>query len=339
MTHKLVVCIRNITEDQKQAMRDAAQSRGWTCEIYDNKEEALTAAKNAEVVFADSPRYALDAPDLRWIISPSAGVNHFIKSDHFRESGVMLSNSSGAYGVTIAEHIVMAALTMLRRLPEYQEHVRAKNWTRGYTLKSIKDARITVIGTGDIGQEAARRLKGFGPERIVGVNTSGENPDAELFDWAVPAATPGSTAPAGEPENAAPAATLDAVLPETDILIMAIPATPLTYHLMNEKRLAMLPDGALIVNVGRGTTIDEPALIRELKSGRLRAALDVFEKEPIPEDSELWDCPNLLITPHVSGDMYLPYTVQRIVDLFIEDFLRYTEGEKPLRFVDLGKGY
>ena len=321
MTHKLVVCISNITEDQKQAMRDAAKSRGWTCEIYDNKEEALAAAKNAEVVFADSPRYAFDAPDLRWIISPSAGVNHFIKSEHFRESGVMLSNSSGAYGVTIAEHIVMAALTMLRRLPEYQEHIRAKEWSRGYTLKSIKDARITIIGTGDIGQETARRLKGFGPERIVGVNTSGENPDAELFDCTLPAAT------------------LDTVLTETDILIMAIPATPLTYHLMDEKRLAMLPDGALIVNVGRGTTIDEPALISELKSGRLRAALDVFEKEPIPEDSELWDCPNLLITPHISGDMYLPYTVQRIVDLFIEDFLRYTEGEKPLRFVDLGKGY
>ena len=321
MTHKLVVCIRNITEDQKQAMRDAAQSRGWTCEIYDDKEEALAAAKNAEVVFADSPRYAIDAPDLRWIISPSAGVNHFIKSDHFRESGVMLSNSSGAYGVTIAEHIVMAALTMLRRIPEYQEHVRAKDWFRGYALKSIKDARITVIGTGDIGQETARRLKGFDPERIIGVNTSGENPDGELFDIALPASG------------------LDTILPETDILIMAIPATPLTYHLMDEKRLAMLPDGALIVNVGRGTTIDEPALIRELKTGRLRAALDVFEKEPIPEDSELWDCPNLLITPHVSGDMYLPYTVQRIVDLFIEDFLRYTEGEKPLRYVDLSKGY
>ena len=321
MTHKLVVCIRNITEDQKQAMRDAAESRGWTCEICDNKEEALAAAKKAEVVFADSPRYAFDAPDLRWIISPSAGVNHFIKSEHFRESGVMLSNSSGAYGVTIAEHIVMAALTMLRRLPEYQEHIRAKEWSRGYTLKSIKDARITIIGTGDIGQETARRLKGFGPERIVGVNTSGENPDAELFDIALPASG------------------LDIIIPETDILIMAIPATPLTYHLMDEERLSMLPDGALIVNVGRGTTIDEPALISELKSGRLRAALDVFEKEPIPEDSELWDCPNLLITPHISGDMYLPYTVQRIVDLFIEDFLRYTEGEKPLRFVDLGKGY
>ena len=330
MTHKLVVCIRNITEEQKKAMRDAAESRGWTCEIYDKKEDALAAAKDAEVVFADTPRYALDAPELKWIISPSAGVNHFVKSEHFRESGVMLSNSSGAYGVTIAEHIVMTALAMLRRLPEYQTHMASRDWFRGYTLKSIKDARITIIGTGDIGQETARRLKGFGPERIVGVNTRGENPDGSLFDCTVPAAAPGS---------AAPAASLDTVLPETDILIMAIPATPLTYHLMDEKRLAMLPDGALVINVGRGVTIDEPALIRELKQGRLRAALDVFEKEPIPEDSELWDCPNLLITPHVSGDMYLPYTVQRIVDLFIEDFLRYTEGEKPLRYVDLSKGY
>ena len=108
---------------------------------------------------------------------------------------------------------------------------------------------------------------------------------------------------------------------------------------MDSDRLKLLPDGAVIVNVGRGSCIDEAALIEELKAGRLRAALDVFEKEPIPADSELWDCPNLLITPHVAGDMFLPYTVQRIVDLFIEDFERYVRGEKPLRSVDLNKGY
>jgi phosphoglycerate dehydrogenase-like enzyme len=108
---------------------------------------------------------------------------------------------------------------------------------------------------------------------------------------------------------------------------------------MDRERLKLLPDKALVVNVGRGACIDQTALLEELKADRLRAALDVFEKEPIPEDSEIWNWPNLLITPHVSGDMMLPYTVQKIVDMFLEDFELYNEGKKPSRLVDLRKGY
>ena len=129
------------------------------------------------------------------------------------------------------------------------------------------------------------------------------------------------------------------VLPETDILVMSLPATASTYHIMDSDKLALLPDGAVIINVGRGNCIDQEALVEELKAGRLRAALDVFEKEPIPADSELWDCPNLMITPHVAGDMFLPYTVQKIVDQFLEDFKRYNEGKSLLRRVDLDRGY
>ena len=321
MKHKLIVCIRNITEKQKDDIRSTAESRGWTAEIYDDKAEALEASHDAEVVFADTPRYVLHAPDLKWMISPSAGVNHFIKNEAFLKSGVMLSNSSGAYGVTIAEHIVMQALFMLRMMPEYQKAVKNGEWVRGYTLKSIKDSRITLLGTGDIGCETAKRLRAFDPGVITGVNTTGSDPMPGLFD------------------RTKPIDDIDSILPDTDILIMSLPFTPKTYHILDEKRLGMLPQGSLVINVGRGVTIDEEALKKELKAGRLRAALDVFEKEPIPEGSDLWDMPNLLITPHVAGDMFLPYTVQRIVDLFIQDFIRYTQGERPLRLVDPKKGY
>ena len=320
MSHKLVVSIRNITEEQWSSIQQTAAAYGWTAEFYADEDEATRAAKDAEVVFADSPKFVIGSDTVRWITSPSAGVNHFTGSDAFRAKGIMLSNSSGAYGVTISEHIIMAALTMMRFIPEYEAEIKNRKWTRGMTLKSLKNCRATLLGTGDIGTEAAKRLRGFDPERIVGVNTRGTDPEG-IFDL---------TAPVSE---------LDKILPETDLLIMSLPATKNTYHIMDRDKLRLLPDGAIIVNVGRGNTIDEKALIEELKANRLRAALDVFEKEPIPEDSGLWDCPNLLITPHVSGDMFLPYTVQRIVDLFIEDFERYVKGEKPLRLVDLDKGY
>lgn len=320
MNHKLVVSIRNITDEQWEAIENTAASHGWTAEFYPDEDEATQAAMDAEVVFADSPKFVVGSDTVKWIISPSAGVNHFTRSDEFRSKEILLSNSSSAYGVTISEHIIMAALAMMRFIPEYEADIKNRKWTRCIALKSLKNCRAALLGTGDIGTETAKRLRAFGPDRIVGVNTKGTDPDG-LFDTAIPVSE------------------LESVLPETDLLVMSLPATPKTYRIMDRDKLKLLPDGSVIVNVGRGSCIDEAALIEELKAGRLRAALDVFEKEPIPADSELWDCPNLLITPHVAGDMFLPYTVQRIVDLFIEDFERYVRGEKPLRSVDLNKGY
>ncbi|MBO5994217.1 MAG: D-2-hydroxyacid dehydrogenase [Firmicutes bacterium] len=320
MARKLVVSIQNIQPDQRRSIEQTARDRGWIAEFYETKEEAAAAAKDAEVVFADSPRYAQDNPGLRWICSPSAGVNHFTSREYFVNSGVMLTNSSGAYGVAISEHVIMAALNMLKCQPEYQADVASKVWKRGYTIGSLKNSRVTILGIGDIGSETARRLRAFEPSSITGVNTTGKD-DSGLFD------------------KVAAVDDLKDILPATDLLIMALPATGATYHLMDEEKLGLLPAGAIIVNVGRGSCIDEACLVEKLKAGRLRAALDVFEKEPIPADSELWDCPNLMITPHVAGDMFLPYTVQKIVDLFLEDFVRYTEGKTLLRRVDLDRGY
>ena len=346
MAHKLVVSIRNITDEQWQFIAKTAEELNWTAEFYENIEDALAASKDAEAVFADTPEFVRYAPVLKWMTSPSAGVNHFTRSEDFMKSGVMLSNSSGAYGLTISEHIVMAILTMLRRLPEYQAVIADRQWTRNLTIKSIKNSRITLLGTGDIGCETAKKLRGFEPAKITGVNTSGRAPNDTARDRTASAAGKADASASRDhtPEgklfdDIRSIGELDEILKATDILVMSLPATDKTYHIMNETRLAGLPDGALIVNVGRGSCIDQTELIRQLKAGRLRAALDVFETEPIPEDSELWECPNLLITPHVAGDMYLPYTVERIVELFVEDFRRYAAGEKPARLVDLNKGY
>ena len=320
MSKKLVVIVKNLTDSQYDAIRRTAERLGWRAEICDDLEEAIEASRDAEVVFGDTPRLTFNAPELKWVCSPSAGVNHFTRSEEFMKSGIMLSNSSGAYGTAISEHILMVTLALLHRLPEYQEKIASKEWFRRYMIRSIRESRVTVLGTGDIGKSAAVRLRSFVPDRITGMNTTGTD-DSGLFDSVI------------GPEG------LDEVLPETDILIMALPLTLKTAHLMNAERLAKLPDGALIVNVGRGGSIDQDALTAELKAGRLYAALDVFEKEPLPDDSDLWDCRNLLITPHVSGNMLLPYTVQKIVDMFLEDFEIYAGGGTPLRAVDLRKGY
>lgn len=260
------------------------------------------------------------AEKLRWVCTPSAGVNQFGVSGAFANPDAMLTNSSGAYGVTIAEHIVMVTLEIMRRQQEYNGIVARHEWVHDLPLRSIRDSRIALLGTGDIGREAAIRLRAFGPASMIGVNRSGKD-DSGLFDSIVPQEK------------------LDEVLPETDLLIISLPGTPQTEGMLNAERLAMMPDGAIIVNVGRGTVIDQAAIEKELRVGRLFAALDVFEKEPLKKDDPIWECPNLLLTPHVAGNMTLPHTVERIVELFLEDFVRYCKGEKLKQLVDIKQGY
>ena len=126
---------------------------------------------------------------------------------------------------------------------------------------------------------------------------------------------------------------MDEILPETDFLIISLPGTPDTFRMVSEKQLKLLPDDAVIINVGRGSVIDQAALEKELRAGRL------YEEEPVPRDASLWSCPRLTMTPHVAGDTTLPRTLDRIVELFLEDFGSYCAGRVPARLVDRRAGY
>ena len=320
MERKLVVVLEGLEEALRESIRKAAERQGFSVSFYDRSSDALPYLADAEIVFGQNAVLAKNAPVLRWLCTPSAGVNHFTAPDCFASPSAVLTNSSGAYGVTISEHIVMVTLELLRRQQEYNSYVLAGKWFRCLPIRSIMGSRITLLGAGDIGQETAMRLRAFNPAGIIGINRSGKNPHG-LFDRV-------------EKQEQ-----LENILPETDILVISLPGTPETLHMLDARRLAMLPDQAVIINVGRGTVIDQPSLEAELRKGRLFAALDVFEREPLPNEDSLWNCPNLLITPHIAGDMTLPYTRKRIVELFLEDFENYCAGKPLARQVDLQRGY
>ena len=317
---KLIAVLPMLEEGLRARVRDAAVQRGFMIRFLETAEEALPQVADAEIIFGTSPELARHAPALRWFCTPFAGVDNFTAPGVFASPDAVLTNSSGAYGVTIAGHILMVTLEMLRHMPEYEEIVRSRSWVRTLPVSSIRDSRITLLGAGDIGREAAIRLRSFSPAALVGVNRSGARRGTE-FDRVIPQTG------------------LDAILPETDILIISLPDTAETRHMLDARRLAMLPDGALVVNVGRGQVIDTPALVAELQAGRLRAALDVFEQEPLPADDPIWDCPNLRITPHVAGNMTLPYTRRHIVEMFLEDLDNYCAGKPLAHQVDLKRGY
>ena len=320
MSRKLIVSIAQLTEQHRADIRSAAAAHGFEVIFFENDAEALPALADTEIIFGQSAELAKNAPRLRWLCTPSAGVNQFTAPGTFTSADAVLTNSSGAYGVTIAEHIIMVTLELMRRQPEYEQIVSNREWTRNLAVRSIRDSRVTLLGTGDIGQEAAIRLRAFMPACIAGVNRGGKNPRG-LFDRVLTQDQ------------------LNTVLPETDLLILSLPGTSETNQMIDEKRLSLLPDSSFLVNVGRGTAIDQQALERELRAGRLHAALDVFEQEPLPREDPLWDCPNLLITPHTAGNMTLAYTKNRIVSLFLEDFENYCAGRPLARQVSLKQGY
>ena len=319
MNRRMAVVVQELTDSQQERIRTAAEGHGFEIRFFAGTEENPEYLRSAEILFGHLPQIVKKAPGLKWICTPYAGVDQFLEKDAFANPEALLSNSSGAYGVTIAEHTVMMLLDILRRQQDYRRIVDAHEWKRDLAVRSIKGSRITLLGTGDIGQETARRLRAFVPESLTGVNRSGRDP--------------------GGLDRILTGENWETALPETDVLIISLPGTKEAFHMVGARQLSMLPDGAVIINVGRGSVIDQGALFRELNSRRLYAGLDVFEHEPLGEDDRAWDTPNLLITPHTAGNMTLPHTVEKIVQQFLGDFDRYCEGKRLEHLVDRTKGY
>ena len=294
MGKEIGVIIDFLNDSYRRQIDEAAARHGYTTRYFPDSASAVGNADECEILFGHcSQKVIAAAKSLKWYCCCWAGVDRFCSDELYQNADCLLSNSSGAYGVTISEHLIMTALMLLRRQPEYTEVIRAGEWrVLPGGIRSLHGCRITVLGAGDIGTEFARRARAFRPARLVGVRRS---------------------AKAGDPafDEMRTTAELDALLPETDLLVMALPNTPDTVNILSRERMALLPRSAYVINVGRGTAIDQEALIEALDSGRLAgAALDVVVPEPLPADHPLRRAKNLLLTPHVAGNMTLAYTQQ-----------------------------
>ena len=314
----------NFTEPKHRQQIDGTAARyGFTVDYYPAPQSVPEERRGEyEVIYGmPKPGELKGFTGLKWFCGSFAGVDAYLDESMYPSPAVMLSNSSGAYGVTIAEHIVMVTLMLLRHAPAYCAEQAAGRWGEVMPMRSIIGSTITVVGTGDIGTEFARRAKALGAKSIRGVRRTKKAADP-AFD------------------EIHTNDELDGLLPDTDILVLALPATGETKGILSAERIALLPASAYVVNVGRGSAIDQAALIDALNGGRLSgAALDVFAQEPIPAGDPAWTAKNLLITPHISGQMSLGYTRDRNVELFCEDLERYGRGEQPLRLVDRNIGY
>jgi phosphoglycerate dehydrogenase-like enzyme len=243
-------------------------------------------------------------PQLRVVQLVSAGAEVWV--GHV-PPGVLLCDGRGVHGGSTSEWALTAILAVLREFPRFVRDQQERRWAPA-TTDELAGKRVLVVGAGDLGQNVATRLRAFGASPVFvarrardGVHGVGELP---------------------------------ALLAAADIVVLVVPLTPETTGLADSAFLAAMPDGALLVNAARGPVVVTDALVAELASGRLRAALDVTDPEPLPADHPLWAVPNLLLTPHVGGNVRgFP---QRAYQLVRDQILRYAAGQPLLNVVEDG---
>ena len=318
---KILVINNQLEQKHLAYIKTTADSLGATVHFYTSDADIPQSDYDADIIYGFAPSIVKTSKTLKWLCVPWAGVDSLMAPDYFANEDCLLTNSAGAYGVSIAEHMIATSLVMMRRLDEFIEETRNGQWLKPRPQKSLKDCRITVLGTGDIGTTFAKRAAAFEPACIVGVCRSGKSSEAVY-------------------NKVLPVSELDSILPQTDLLAMSLPSTPETKGILSRERMSLLPEGAYIVNVGRGSAIDEDALAENLESGHIAAAaLDVFQTEPLPSSSRLWKTKNLLITPHVAGNMTLAHTRNKNVQMFIEDLHNFAAGKTLHYLVDRKLGY
>ncbi|HET7172535.1 MAG TPA: D-2-hydroxyacid dehydrogenase [Gaiellales bacterium] len=289
-----------------------------TLDVPDAEQRWVELLESAEILFDFGPLAMADRlpawPRLRWIQATSAGVGQLAKRAGLTQRrDIVVTTASGVHARPLAEFAVLAMLVFGKDVLRYQAEQRARVWRR-HAGEEMAGKVAAVVGAGRIGREVARLLRALDVHVIGVVRTLRERAAADV-----------------NADEVAAIDDLDAILPRVDAVVLATPHTPDTEGLLDARRIALLPERAIVVNIARGDVVDEAALADALAAGRLRgAALDVFTTEPPPDTSPFWDLPNVLVSPHSASTV--ADENDRIVEIFCENLRAYLAG-RPLRNV------
>lgn len=279
--------------------------------------ELKASIENIEVIFVFRPPRGVwsGAKRLRLIQTAGAGVDSVLPAPDLPQE-VRITNARGVAGNQMAEHALTMMLAFSKQLPKAMENQGSRRWER-YVPTSLVDKTCSIIGLGAIGRVVAERARQFGM-RVIGIQRKPKN--CVHADEVLP------------PEHT------DRALREADYVVVILPLTPKTRNFMNGALLLNMKQDAVLINISRGGIVDETTVANMLREGRLRgAAFDVFQEEPLPESSNLWTIPNLIITPHVAGGV--PDYMERVLEIFTDNVRRLENGEPLRNEIDRSRGY
>jgi phosphoglycerate dehydrogenase-like enzyme len=286
---------------------------GEKVQVCLTKEEALKYLPETEIIVTiggGNFSVPLDeemlqaAPSLKWVFSVSAGVEK-LPLKELKERGILATNTSGVHAVTIAEYVMGGLLVMSHHYDRYLPLMKDKKWGELISGEDMEGKTILIIGAGHIGSEIGRKAGAFDMQ-VFGLKRT----PCEINGF----------------DGVHSMDKLKEMLPKADYVVMAAPLTQETYHLIGEEEFALMKKESVFVNIARGDTVEEEALIAALREGRIQGAvLDVFHEEPLPEVSPLWELDNVLITPHSSA--ISKNVIKKIIRMFKESYEKYKKGE------------
>jgi phosphoglycerate dehydrogenase-like enzyme len=264
----------------------------------------------------------LKAKNLKWMQSPSAGVEHYLFPEMV-DSDVRMTNAKGCYGPAIAEHTIGLLFSLTRKLVSQTRNMARGNWQREEDMAEMKGMTMGIVGLGGIGSQVARRARAMDMQVIaVDIVPKYKEQIGDICDEVRLIQDEG----------------LDWLLPNSDVVVCATPHTKVSEGMFGREQFNMMSDGAWFINVSRGKLVQTPFLVEALKTGKLSGAgLDVTDPEPLPSDHELWKIPNVIITSHIAARSQ--YSGERMNEVFVENVHRYIHGFPLLNQVDKEMGF
>jgi len=294
---------------------------GYDILISRDKDEIGEKLQSIEIAVGSFPRDLLaTAPKLRWFQQWGAGADWLLRYPEVAKRDLTITNTSGIHPIQITEHVFATLLAFARQLPKSYAAQKQGEWIKfaNNDLFELDGKTMLIVGVGAIGERTAKLAKAFGM-RVVGMKRNVEEEVQDVEKMVKPDA-------------------LHDVLPEADVIVLTIPLTTDTKNFIGQQELELMKDDACLINIGRGGTIDEDALLEVLKEGKLSGVgLDVFEEEPLPESSALWRQERVLVTPHYAG--LSPRYDERAFEIFFENLERYVKGQDLTHVVDKELGY
>jgi D-2-hydroxyacid dehydrogenase (NADP+) len=309
-----------VTKQHEQQIKKLLPSAKIKHTVSDSA-ELSKLLKSAEIIITQRLNYITTkaAPKLRWVHLSSAGVNGL--HNDLINSNVLITNSSGVHPIQISEHVLALMLMLIRGIHRSFRYQLQKKWVRGEGLQPIDELAgktVSIIGMGAIGERVAMLCKAF-EMKVIGVvrNANKKRPFVDEL--------------AGNSD-------LPKVVAHSDFVVNCLPGTPETNHIFEKGIFAKFKKGSFFINIGRGTTVKEEDLIQALQNGKLEGAgLDVFETEPLPKESKLWNLENVIITPHYSG--WSPHYGDRMIEIFCRNLESFLKKQKMPTLIDKSLGY